>query len=351
MKFSILVPVYNAEKYLDNCLLCVLNQTHKDFEIIFINDGSTDRSGEILDNFEREHKEVVRVFHQQNYGQLVTRQNAIKKAQGDYCIFMDADDLIVENALEILDDTISKNNAPDMVIYPFYYDRNGVLTCSKFINNESKCYVGDDIVFLRELFFEDVILNSMCVKCTKTQVLKNSVHDIGVFGKLRCAEDRLQSMWVIDEVTSAVYINKPLYRYRIFDGSVTRQYVPESISRFNDSMLYDEQIQYSHKWGLCSQEWQMRLEANVVNHIIYVFDLFYTKVEKSLRQKVLAYSWESFLPQSLDIKGIKKNIFVNDVKKTLFFKIIDKDFRGIKRYYVWKKFLKIVRNIKKKLLH
>ena len=349
MKFSILVPVYNAEKYLDDCLLCLLNQTYKDFEIIFVDDGSTDRSAQILDSFEREHKEVVKVFHQQNQGQLVTRQNAIKNAQSDYCIFMDSDDLIVENALEILKKTIDENNEPDMVIYPFYYDKNGELTCSKLINNDIKCYFGDDVKLLKELFFNDFILNSMCVKCVKTQILRNAVHDAGEFRKLRCSEDRLQSMWILDEITSAVYINKPLYRYRLFEGSVTRQYVPDSIPRFNDIVLYDEQIKYAHKWGFDSLKWKKRFEANVANHMFYVFDLFYLRCSKRTRKEVLEYNWSEFLPDSFDKESVLDNEFVNSTKRKLFYHILNKDYLYIKFFYAKKRLHKSLKNLKRKL--
>ena len=70
MKFSVLIPVYNTEKYLEDCLQSVLNQTYQDFEIIIVDDGSTDSSGEICDRYQKENPDKIKVIHKDNQGQL-----------------------------------------------------------------------------------------------------------------------------------------------------------------------------------------------------------------------------------------------------------------------------------------
>ena len=92
MLFSVLIPVCNAEKYLAQCMESVLEQTYSDYEIVLIDDGSTDSSGSLCDKYEQEHLNV-RVIHQENQGQLLTRCNAICAAKGEYCVFLDSDDL------------------------------------------------------------------------------------------------------------------------------------------------------------------------------------------------------------------------------------------------------------------
>ena len=100
MKFSILVPVYNVEQYFEQCLQSLLNQTYKDFEVILVDDGSKDSSGEICDRYQAEYPDKIKVIHQKNQGQLASRCNAIKAAVGDYCIFVDSDDMIDVKLLE-----------------------------------------------------------------------------------------------------------------------------------------------------------------------------------------------------------------------------------------------------------
>ena len=92
MKFSIIVPVYNAAKTINRCADSILAQTFQDYEIIFINDGSTDNSGYICDEWVKRDRRI-RVYHQNNLGVSKTRNRGITLAKGEYIYFIDADDL------------------------------------------------------------------------------------------------------------------------------------------------------------------------------------------------------------------------------------------------------------------
>ncbi len=99
IKFSIIVPVYNVEKYLKECLTSLVNQTYKNYEVIIVNDGSTDNSRAIINDFNTKKFSVI---EQKNQGLSSARNNGIKKAKGDYILFLDSDDYLDEKALEIL---------------------------------------------------------------------------------------------------------------------------------------------------------------------------------------------------------------------------------------------------------
>ncbi|MFK5242939.1 glycosyltransferase family 2 protein, partial [Lactococcus lactis] len=86
MKFSVIIPVYNASKFIDYCVESVLSQSYSDIEVILINDGSTDKSGEICEGFARKDNRV-KVYHQENQGAAVARNHGIRKATGDYLLF------------------------------------------------------------------------------------------------------------------------------------------------------------------------------------------------------------------------------------------------------------------------
>lgn len=109
MKFSIIIPVYNVEKYLEQCLNSVLNQTFADYEVICVNDGSTDGSLIILNNFSKKNVRF-QVISQENGGLSDARNAGIKAAKGDYIFLLDSDDWIVENALEILNENIGNQD-------------------------------------------------------------------------------------------------------------------------------------------------------------------------------------------------------------------------------------------------
>lgn len=95
-KISIIIPVYNTEKYLRDCLISIENQTYKDFEIVLVDDGSTDGSVQFCDQYKKEHKNVV-VIHQKNGGASAARNTGILAASGDYIHFIDSDDILIKN--------------------------------------------------------------------------------------------------------------------------------------------------------------------------------------------------------------------------------------------------------------
>ena len=118
MKLSIIVPVYNVEKYLEECVDSLLNQTLQDLEIFLVDDGSTDRSGEIADRYAREYPDKVHTLHLNNGGQGRARNAALPMAQGDYIGFVDSDDWIERDMYEKLLDRAEKTGA-DVVVCDF----------------------------------------------------------------------------------------------------------------------------------------------------------------------------------------------------------------------------------------
>ena len=100
-KVSIIVPVYNVEKYLERCLDSLINQTLTNIEIVCINDGSTDNSGKILDDYAAKDNRI-KVIHQNNAGQAVARNNGLKIANGNYINFVDSDDWVDLDFIEKL---------------------------------------------------------------------------------------------------------------------------------------------------------------------------------------------------------------------------------------------------------
>jgi len=103
--FSIIVPVYNVEKYLDRCMSSILKQTNHDFEVILIDDGSKDSSGSICDIYAEKY-ENVRAIHQHNQGLSAARNTGIDNAEGNYLCFVDSDDMISESFLQDVADVL-----------------------------------------------------------------------------------------------------------------------------------------------------------------------------------------------------------------------------------------------------
>src|SRR5690625_1884386 len=114
-KISIIVPVYNAKSSIQKCITSILEQTNKNFELILVNDGSSDNSGEICDNYALKDNRVV-VKHKQNQGVSSARNLGLEIATGEYIMFVDSDDWIENRALEILTKHMAVNDS-DTVIF------------------------------------------------------------------------------------------------------------------------------------------------------------------------------------------------------------------------------------------
>lgn len=119
-KISIIVPVYKAEKYLNRCVDSILAQTFTDFELLLIDDGSPDKSGEICDEYARKDSRV-RVIHKENGGVSSARQRGLDESIGEYTIHADPDDWVEPTMLEELYNKANKEDA-DMVICDFFYE-------------------------------------------------------------------------------------------------------------------------------------------------------------------------------------------------------------------------------------
>lgn len=145
--FSIIIPVYNVENHLKECLESILSQSYTNYEIILVDDGSTDGSGKICDSYAREYHNI-RVYHQKNRGQSVARNLAVEKASGEYLWFVDSDDIVLyKNALQQLSFEIKEK--PDVISFG-WKEADSIEKFSEskekfnFNRTEQKKYTGED---------------------------------------------------------------------------------------------------------------------------------------------------------------------------------------------------------------
>ena len=113
MLFSIIVPVYKVENYLEDCIESILHQSYKDFELILIDDGSPDKSPEICDEYNAK-DDRISVIHKKNGGLSSARNAGLDNANGEYIVFIDSDDILREGALEKISNYLG--NYPDVLI-------------------------------------------------------------------------------------------------------------------------------------------------------------------------------------------------------------------------------------------
>ena len=209
-KVSIIIPVYNVEKYLRQCLDSVVNQTFKDFECICINDGSTDNSYNILKEYVQKDNRFTVINLPENKGQGNARNRGLKIAKGKYIIFIDSDDWVKENHIEQLYNNIEKNNTDVVIAEIIKYDN----AANSFITNKNYCYYNKTIKSIadkKKLVLSAPMLLTQSLIINKNFIINNNLF----FSNQKIGEDFLFFIKIIACNSSFIYIKSPIYYYRI----------------------------------------------------------------------------------------------------------------------------------------
>ena len=211
---SIIIPVYNVEKYLRQCLDSVLSQTYKSIELILIDDGSTDSSGKICDEYANMYSQI-KVVHQNNAGLSAARNAGIKLAKGDYIGFVDSDDKISPLMYEKLLCSITEEGS-DMSICDYLMIINGRKTTNKCNKLSNECIEG------KELFFRIVNYDVRYI------VAWNKLYKKDLFLKLKFPvgkihEDEFLAHRIAWKCTKVSIVSDSLYYYRVRNNSITQK--------------------------------------------------------------------------------------------------------------------------------
>lgn len=171
--FSVIVSVYNVEQYIDRCIQSILNQSYKNFELILVDDGATDNSGTICDKYVVD-DERVRIIHQENKGVSAARNAGIELAEGEYLYFVDSDDWIENDALQVLADDICLNK-PDVII--FGYKEISSTATNSVVMIESKEHI--DAGLIKENLICDKWRNYVWNKCFRRKLFTGIEFPVG----------------------------------------------------------------------------------------------------------------------------------------------------------------------------
>lgn len=243
MRFSIVVPVYNGEKYLPSCLETVAGQTCGDYELVIVDDGSTDGSGAIADRYAAGCGEV-RVLHGENQGPLLARRRGLSHCRGEYVVFLDADDALRDDALEIISRCIDETGAD---IVSFRFSR-----CEDFSTK-------DDLAFLPEGYYGGegygLFEKAVCAGLSNSlwgKAIRLCRIDVdaayGEYARLMLAEDLLQLLPIADAAGSFARIEDVLYFYRPNEASSTAAFKHSYID--NTERVAKRLLKYGGRWGM-----------------------------------------------------------------------------------------------------
>lgn len=211
---SIIIPVYNVEQYLSNCIDSVLNQTYSDFELILVNNDSPDRSGEICDTYALKDARI-KVIHQQNGGQSSARNTGLETAKGEYITFIDSDDTVDPHFLQILLDALKEYPQADLSICGCEFVAESRTTFEPLPKN-----IPAALLLNKEQLWDEVfghLNNSVCNKLYKKELIGHNRFPLGIY----YGEDLLFNLHYLQNCSHATINPLGLYFYFKRSGSVT----------------------------------------------------------------------------------------------------------------------------------
>lgn len=324
VKVSIIVPVYNVKDYLDKCLNTLVNQTMKDIEIIIVNDGSTDDSGKIIDQFAKKYSKLIKVLNQQNQGLSDARNNGMKLATADYVMFVDSDDYLNLDAVEKAYNKITTEKA-DVVIF----GNNVVDETGNIISSTYPC----QMIYNDEL--EKIIFGNMCAW---NKIYKKSLIEKNNF-KFRSKvwyEDLDYSFKVLVKATKTSFLEENLYNYLIRANSIMNSQKANRNLEILDAI--DEIISYAIKQSIYKKYY------NVIEYLCF-YHVYLCATTRVINMKIKRSQKKELIGKFIDFTNenfpeFKKNCYLNKMptNKKIIYKLIN-----LKQYWL----IKLIFMIKK----
>lgn len=284
-KISVIIPVFNVEKYLNNCIDSVLNQTYAPYEIIIVDDGSTDNSGKIADKYKELYSEKIKVIHQENKGLGGARNTGIEQASGEYFLFLDSDDTIESNVLWELDKEISRTKA-EMVVYGIQSVNEKGEIEKNLISEQPK--------------HQKLLLNNNKSILFELPSAANKVYHRNLFIKTgirfpsRVWYEDIRTITKLYLFAKGIsYTDKCSYRYLRRSGSIMNNSNMERnleiISAFEDIITY-------YKYNNFFDEYQQELEFLAIKHVLIaaIVRINKVKIRKDLINIIMKYIKNEF---------------------------------------------------------
>ena len=329
MLVSIVVPVYNSEKYLEKCLDSILNQTYKNIEVICVNDGSTDNSAQILDEY-KNNDIRLRILTQENSGGVIARKTGVLNANGDYVIIEDSDDWLDSDLVESCVNVIKTEPDADIVKFGYYQEpaHQGFNLCQVLKKNK---YEGDEIKDIIHLLIYSQKCNHLW-----NQMVKKELFDFSsdIFSYIvHKGEDLQINLQLFTSAKKVVLIDKNMYHYLQNPNGITGNSNPDKIILNVKDAIYLNRLRENISLSFFGK----KDTKNSLNKILYIVEsstcsLIMSKdnvakdleyLENGLRP-ILQEFFKDFTEADIDVgfskRRIYKNIFNNKLSENIRYK-------------------------------
>ena len=244
---SVIIPIYNVEQYLNQCIESVVTQDYRNLEIILVDDGSKDKCPEMCDHWAEQDERII-VIHKPNGGLSDARNAGLRKACGQYISFIDSDDWVDSSFLQRLYDSIITNNSDIAECSVELFDESGTL---RIREAHAENTVIDKISALRHLISENGIYQTVWNKLYKTEAIDNLYFEVGKYH-----EDEYWTYKVLDRINKISIVSEALYYYRQRQNSIMGMKYTKS--RLDGLHAKYERLLYLSKYNelknLCSSQ-------------------------------------------------------------------------------------------------
>ena len=316
-KVSVIVPIYNVEKYLEKCINSLLSQTLEDIQIILVNDGSKDNSGNIAKEYEQNNKDRVIYVEKENGGLSDARNYGLKYATGDFIAFLDSDDYIEKNAYEEMYNKAIEENA-DYVECDFIWEFPNKIRVDKQYPYKNK---KEMLSFVRVVAWNKLI---------KRQLITDNNLE---FPKGLRYEDVEFTYKLIPFINKFTYVDKPFIHYVQREGSIANVQNERTAEIFT---VLDNVIEFYKKNNIY-EKYRDELEYNYARYLLCSSLKRMCKIkDKTIREKLLTESWERL---NLNFPNWKENVILKTVNigKNKYMRTVNKS-----TYKIFSKILEII---------
>ena len=316
-KVSVIVPIYNVEKYLEKCINSLLSQTLEDIQIILVNDGSKDNSGNIAKEYEQNNKDRVIYVEKENGGLSDARNYGLKYATGDFIAFLDSDDYIEKNAYEEMYNKAIEENA-DYVECDFIWEFPNKIRVDKQYPYKNK---KEMLSFVRVVAWNKLI---------KRQLITDNNLE---FPKGLRYEDVEFTYKLIPFINKFTYVDKPFIHYVQREGSIANVQNERTAEIFT---VLDNVIEFYKKNNIY-EKYRDELEYNYARYLLCSSLKRMCKIkDKSIREKLLTESWERL---NSNFPNWKENVILKTVNigKNKYMRTVNKS-----TYKIYSKILEII---------
>lgn len=301
-KLSIIIPAYNSEKFALDCLNSILEDEFSDFEVIVVNDGSTDKTKEIVESISDNR---IKLFNNKNHGVSYSRNFGLKKASGEYIMFVDADDTIEHNSLKKMMSYVKKYN-PDVIISQFYGNNSNLMI---FEDNKIDDII-EALIVPNKNYLDSSLVGYACGKIYSKHVIKNVFFD----NRIHFKEDTLFNLNAYCNSKKILIIPEKCYNYILNENSASFKF----FDNYNKEIIYYMDILKTY------------VEKNIISvddYYIFGVYMYMILLKHNVLHKKNKKNYNS------DLQKTFKSSHWNEIFKNVDTKLLDKKYKILQFTY------------------